>query len=82
MRRVSRTTGRSRAVIAALALMAGAAGAGDDLDVQDQEMLEFLGSWEAEDEDWLAMSIEDLVVEDEKAQADEQEGAEAANDER
>ena len=29
----------------------------------DAELLEFLGSWELEDEDWVAVTIEDLEEE-------------------
>lgn len=73
------------AVIAILALANGTAiRAGDDSGDPDMEMLEFLGSWETEDEDWLAVSIEDVALEKERADADngDGEGVEAADDER
>jgi hypothetical protein len=72
-----------RAVVATLAVVVGAvAGAVDPMEIPDQEMLEFLGSWEAEDEDWLAMSMEELTLEEEQAEADDEAAAEAMNDER
>lgn len=72
-------------VIAILALVIGtASSAGDESDDPDMEMLEFLGSWETEDEDWLAVSIEDVALEQDRADArnEDAEGVEAADDER
>lgn len=49
--------------------------------VPDVEMLEFLGAWDAGDEDWVAMNIEDLDEEpgrqeggDETAGSEDDEG--------
>jgi hypothetical protein len=74
------------ALIAILALASGASvSAGEGSDDADMDMLEFLGSWEAEDEDWLAVSIEDVELEQERAEDarnQDAEGVEAADDER
>jgi len=72
------------ALIASLVLATGAANsAGEAGDDPDAEMLEFIGSWEAEDEDWLAVSIEDVALaqEPESAGIEDDEGVEAADDE-
>ncbi len=76
-------TETAAAAMAMLAVMAGMmASAEEEIDLQEQEMLEFLGSWETEDEDWLAMNIEDIAIEQEQAETGDERGAEAANDER
>ncbi len=36
-------------------ILAGTAGAEEDGDVPDADLLEFLGSWEGEDDTWQAM---------------------------
>jgi len=77
-------TQRMAALIATLVLTTGAANsAGEASDDPDMEMLEFIGSWQAEDEDWLAVSIEDVEFEQERASApvEDDEGVEAADDE-
>lgn len=79
-------TGIIGALIAILALASGAGvSAGEDSDDPDMEMLEFLGSWETEDQDWLAVSIEDVELEQdqaENARNQDAEDVEAADDER
>lgn len=73
--------GKAAVAMAALTL-ALAAGAADEIEVRDEDMLEFLGSWEAGDEDWLAMNMEDLEVRREQAQSGDEDGAEAEDEER
>lgn len=77
-------TRRMAALIATLVFTTGASNsAGEASDDPDMEMLEFIGSWAAEDEDWLAVSIEDLALEQEResARIEDDEGVEAADDE-
>ncbi len=83
MSRVIPWTGTARVAIAALALLAAViTRAGDGIDAQDEEMLEFLGSWEAEDEDWLVVSMEELMLDEDAPEAGDEAHAEAAEDER
>jgi hypothetical protein len=73
------TTGRVRGPTTALLLALGALGTGaqaQEIEEADVELLEFLGSWELEDEDWVAVTIEDL--EEEQLEG----GKDAGDDER
>ncbi len=80
------TNGLVRGRSAALLLALSALGTGvqaQGVEGADVELLEFLGSWELEDEDWVAVTIEDLEEErraggkdtgdDERAGADDDE---------
>ena len=60
-------------LLLALAALGTATQAEEAVDV---ELLEFLGSWELEDEDWVAVTIEDLEEEQRAG------GKEAGDDER
>ena len=62
-----------------LLLVMAAFGAGPQAqggEAADIELLEFLGSWELEDEDWVAVTIEDLEEEQRAG------GKDAGDDER
>lgn len=58
----------------------GAAAQTHDRDAADGELLEFLGSWESEDEDWIEMTIEDLQEERRTAEIDVEDEAHAGAD--
>jgi len=73
--------GKAAVAMAALTL-ALIAGAADEIEIRDEDMLEFLGSWEAGDEDWLAMNMEDLEVRREQVESGDENGAEAEDEER
>ena len=60
-------------LLVALAAFGAGAQAGE---AADMELLEFLGSWELEDEDWVAVTIEDLEEEQRAG------GKDAGDDER
>jgi hypothetical protein len=60
-------------LLVALAAFGAGAQAGE---AADMELLEFLGSWELEDEDWVAVTIEDLKEEQRAG------GKDAGDDER
>lgn len=73
------TRGRARVPSTALLLALAAFGAGaqaQEVEGADVELLEFLGSWELEDEDWVAVTIEDLEEEQRAG------GQDAGDDER
>lgn len=57
-----RVLGRSTVLLLALAALGPGAQAQEG-EVVEVELLEFLGSWELEDEDWVAVTIEDLEEE-------------------
>jgi hypothetical protein len=57
-----RARGRSTAFLFALATF-GAGAQAQGVEEADVELLEFLGSWELEDEDWVAVTIEDIEEE-------------------
>ena len=49
----AKRTGLLRLALAAIALVAAVAAVAADDDVPDSEFLEYLGSWDESDEDWL-----------------------------
>lgn len=74
-----RTNWRARGPSTALLLALAAFGAGaqaQEFEGADVELLEFLGSWQLEDEDWVAVTIEDLEEEQRAG------GKDAGDDER
>jgi hypothetical protein len=70
------------ALIAAITMAIGNTAIGSDtVEPKDQALLEFLGSFEESDEDWLAVTIEEMTEEGDQASGEDEERAEAANDE-
>ena len=82
MRRIGgmRVVGGVAIFVLAVTIRAPAA-ADEETGVQDQELLEFLGSFDAMDEDWLVVSIEDMAREKEEMSRDGEKRAEATRDE-
>jgi hypothetical protein len=70
------------ALMAAITVAIGNTAIGSDtVEPKDQALLEFLGSFEESDEDWLAVTIEEMTQEDAQASGKDGERVEAANDE-
>lgn len=80
-RRDCMPVGRCVAVLALAAGLGTAALGEERLESEDQDLLEFLGSFDATDEDWLAVSIEQMVRENEETTGAGEDRVEAAKDE-
>ena len=67
---------------AAVAMGAGSgAGAAEQAEEQPQDLLEFLGTFDQQDDDWVAVTIDEMSQEHEDGGESEEQTEEASDDE-
>ena len=66
---------------AAVAMGAGSAAAAEQANEQPQDLLEFLGTFDQQDDDWVAVTIDEMSQEHEDRGEGEEQTDEASDDE-